>query len=32
VFFEYYEHERRRSGIGYRTPSSLRYGTATEVA
>ena len=31
VFFEYYNHEHRHSGIGYHTPASVHYGTATEV-
>ena len=31
VFFEYYDHEHRHSGIAYHTPASVHYGTATEV-
>ena len=31
TFFAYYNHEHRHSGIGYHTPASLHYGTATEV-
>lgn len=30
-FFTYYNHEHRHSGIGYHTPASVHYGTATEV-
>ncbi len=30
-FFAYYCHEHRHSGIGYHTPASVHYGTATEV-
>ena len=30
-FFAYYNHEHRHSGIGYHTPASVHYGTATEV-
>jgi putative transposase len=30
-FFSYYNHEHRHSGIGYHTPASVHYGTATEV-
>ena len=29
--FAYYNHEHRHSGIGYHTPASVHYGTATEV-
>jgi putative transposase len=31
AFFTYYNHEHRHSGIGYHTPASVHYGTATEV-
>jgi len=31
AFFGYYNHEHRHSGIGYHTPASVHYGTATEV-
>jgi putative transposase len=31
TFFTYYNHEHRHSGIGYHTPASVHYGTATEV-
>jgi putative transposase len=31
AFFAYYDHEHRHSGIGYHTPASVHYGTATEV-
>ena len=31
AFFAYYNHEHRHSGIGYHTPASVHYGTATEV-
>jgi putative transposase len=31
AFFFYYNHEHRHSGIGYHTPASVHYGTATEV-
>jgi len=31
AFFAYYCHEHRHSGIGYHTPASIHYGTATEV-
>ncbi len=31
TFFAYYSHEHRHSGIGYHTPASVHYGTATEV-
>ena len=27
----YYNHDHRHSGIGYHTPASVHYGTATEV-
>jgi putative transposase len=30
-FFNYYNHEHRHSGVGYHTPASVQYGTATEV-
>lgn len=30
-FFAYYNHEHRHSGIGYHTPASVHFGTATEV-
>lgn len=30
-FFAYYCHEHRHSGIGYHTPASVHYGTATDV-
>ena len=30
-FFAYYNHEHRHSGIGFHTPASVHYGTATEV-
>lgn len=30
-FFDAYNHEHRHSGIGYHTPASVHYGTATEV-
>ena len=30
-FFAYYCHEHRHSGIGYHTPASVHFGTATEV-
>jgi putative transposase len=30
-FFAHYNHEHRHSGIGYHTPASIHYGTATEV-
>jgi putative transposase len=30
-FFSYYNHDHRHSGIGYHTPASVHYGTATEV-
>jgi putative transposase len=30
-FFSYYNHEHRHSGIGYHTPASVHFGTATEV-
>jgi putative transposase len=30
-FFAYYNHDHRHSGIGYHTPASVHYGTATEV-
>ena len=31
AFFAFYNHEHRHSGIGYHTPASVHYGTATEV-
>jgi putative transposase len=31
TFFAYYNHEHRHSGIGYHTPASVHFGTATEV-
>jgi putative transposase len=31
VFFAYYNHEHRHSGIAYHTPASIHYGTAAEV-
>ena len=31
VFFEYYNHEHRHSGIGLHTAASVHYGTATAV-
>jgi len=31
TFFAYYNHEHRHSGIGYHTPASVHYDTATEV-
>jgi putative transposase len=31
AFFAYYNHEHRHSGIGYHTPASVHYGTASEV-
>jgi putative transposase len=31
TFFTYYNHEHRHSGIGYHTPASVHYSTATEV-
>lgn len=31
TFVAYYNHEHRHSGIGYHTPASVHYGTATEV-
>lgn len=30
-FFGHYNHEHRHSGIGFHTPASVHYGTATEV-
>jgi putative transposase len=30
-FFNHYNHEHRHSGVGYHTPASVHYGTATEV-
>jgi len=30
-FFSHYNHEHRHSGIGFHTPASVHYGTATEV-
>src|ERR1019366_6878531 len=31
MFFEYYNHEHRHSGIGLHTAASVHYGTATEI-
>jgi putative transposase len=31
AFFNYYNHEHRHSGIGYHTPASVHYATATEI-
>jgi putative transposase len=31
VFFDYYNHVHRHSGIGLHTPASVHYGTATEI-
>ncbi len=31
VFFDYYNHEHRHSGIGLHTPASVHYGTATAI-
>jgi putative transposase len=31
VFFGYYNHEHRHSGIGLHTPASVHYGTADEI-
>lgn len=31
VFFEYYNHEHRHSGIGLHTPASVHFGTAAHV-
>ena len=31
VFFDYYNHQHRHSGIGLHTPASVHYGTATDV-
>jgi len=31
VFFDYYNHEHRHSGIGLHTAASVHYGTATAV-
>lgn len=31
MFFDYYNHIHRHSGIGLHTPASLHYGTATEI-
>jgi len=31
MFFAYYNHEHRHSGIGYHTPASVHYDTATDV-
>ena len=31
VFFAYYNHDHRHSGIAYHTPASVHFGTATEV-
>ena len=31
MFFAYYNHEHRHSGIGLHTPASVHHGTATEI-
>jgi len=31
TFFTHYNHEHRHSGIGWHTPASVHYGTATEI-
>lgn len=31
VFFQYYNHEHRHSGIGLHTPASVHFGTAAEI-
>jgi putative transposase len=31
AFFSHYNHEHRHSGVGYHTPASVHYGTATAV-
>ena len=31
VFFDYYNHEHRHSGIGLHTPASVHYGTAPAI-
>ena len=31
IFFDYYNHEHRHSGIGLHTPASVHYGTATAI-
>lgn len=31
AFISYYNHERRNSGIGFRTPASVHFGTTGEV-
>ena len=31
VFFSYYNHEHRHSGIALHTPASVHYGTATQI-
>jgi len=31
VFFDYYNHEHRHSGIGLHTPASVHYGTAAAI-
>jgi len=31
MFFDYYNHEHRHSGIGLHTPASVHYGTATAI-
>jgi putative transposase len=31
IFFEYYNHEHRHSGIGLHTPASVHFGTAEQV-
>ena len=30
-FFDYYNHDHRHSGVGYHTPASVHYATATDV-
>jgi len=30
-FFDFYNHEHRHSGIGYHTPASVHFGTASEI-
>jgi putative transposase len=31
IFFDYYNHEHRHSGIGLDTPASVHYGTAAAI-
>ena len=31
MFFVYYNHEHRHSGIGLHTPATVHYGTAEEI-